>query len=159
MGFYHTAQICLNGHIINGFLDKYPEHNQNFCNACGAKTISQCPSCNADIRGAYEWDFASDDAKVPSYCHNCGKPYPWTQIAIDSTKELILLNDSASDKEKEYLNNNVQSLLVDTPKTKVVATKFKIFLKTARKEIGTGLKDILVDIISESAKKIIWPTS
>ena len=35
MGYYHTAQICLNGHVITDSYDKNPEFRQNYCDKCG----------------------------------------------------------------------------------------------------------------------------
>jgi len=45
MSYYHTAQICLNGHIINESIEEYPEKNEKFCSLCGSETITECPSC------------------------------------------------------------------------------------------------------------------
>jgi hypothetical protein len=52
-GWYDTAQICINGHIINSMSKSHPEHNKKFCDKCGAQTITNCPNCNAPIRGYY----------------------------------------------------------------------------------------------------------
>ncbi len=52
-GRYDTAQICMNGHIINSMSKSHPEHNKEFCDKCGARTITKCPHCNTPIRGHY----------------------------------------------------------------------------------------------------------
>jgi hypothetical protein len=49
--WYDTAQVCLNGHAIKDTVIKHPEHNKDFCDRCGAKTITACQVCNASIRG------------------------------------------------------------------------------------------------------------
>jgi hypothetical protein len=45
----------------------------------------------------------------------------------------------------------------DTPKTTVAATRFKKLVLKGGKELAGGFRDILVDIASETAKKILWP--
>ena len=52
-GRYDTAQICINGHIINSMSISKPEHNKKFCDKCGEPTITNCQNCNAPIRGYY----------------------------------------------------------------------------------------------------------
>jgi len=52
-GWYDTAQICTNGHVINSMARSEPKHNKKFCDKCGAKTIMNCPNCNSPIRGDY----------------------------------------------------------------------------------------------------------
>lgn len=161
MGYYHTAQICLNGHVITDTYDRNPEIRQNFCDKCGEKTITACPKCNLKIRGDYEVEgvcfLGSTMNTAPSFCYNCGAPYPWTKSALEATKELLALESDLSPNELEYLNNNMASILVDTPKTKVVATKFKIALGKVGSATASAIRDIIVDIASESAKKIIFP--
>ena len=78
MGYYDVAQICINGHIINGHYNNYSEHNSEFCSECGKKTIIKCEKCGAKIRGYYNTDFYADlsNLKLPKFCHNCGEMYP-----------------------------------------------------------------------------------
>lgn len=159
MGFYHVAQICLNGHVITDTYDQYPEFRQNFCDKCSAKTITKCPSCNSNIRGDYDdidmVFISAGMTSAPAYCYNCGNPYPWTEDKLDATKELLALDSKLSNEELEYLSSNLNSLLIDTPKTKLVATKFKLGLSKLGKESAMAIRDIIVEIASESAKKII----
>ena len=48
-----TMQVCLNGHVINAGVHKYPERNKEHCNSCGKKTITNClnPECEKPIPG------------------------------------------------------------------------------------------------------------
>src|SRR3546814_2014732 len=55
MGYYKTACICLNGHLVAG--DSRSEDAAPKCPDCGATTISQCPDCSTDIRGTFDSDF------------------------------------------------------------------------------------------------------
>jgi hypothetical protein len=161
MGHYETAQICENGHVITANYSKNSSSHQAFCDLCGIKTITVCPSCNANIRGRYKSDgvinIHSDNLPTPSFCYNCGNPYPWTKASFDATLELLELESNLSPEELAYLNENMSSLTVDTPKTKVVATKFKIALSKVGSTTASAIKDILVEIASEAAKKIIFP--
>lgn len=154
MANFYTAQICLNGHVI----DYYSRQVEKFCSKCGSKTITMCPTCNTNIRGMEDFDVPTIGAKyeLPSYCPECGTPYPWTQSKLDAMKELIDFDDELSSEEKSYMSNNIKDLTVDTPKTKVVATKFNVFLHKAGSVTASAIRDILVDIASETAKKIIF---
>lgn len=159
MGYYNTAQICMNGHVITDTYDKNYEFRQNFCDKCGAKTIICCPNCNIKIRGDYEVPGVislSGMSTAPSYCYNCGQAYPWTLDKLEATQELLALDCVLSTEELEYLSSNLNSLLIDTPKTNLVATKFKLSLSKISKVTASAVRDIIVDIASESAKKIIF---
>lgn len=156
MGSYDTAQICLNGHLINTSYHQFPEFSKKFCSDCGEKAITKCDNCQHEIRGNYIESFSMMD-KAPAYCHNCGHPYPWTLSALESAQELLSLEERLSSEELEYFSNNMPSILADTPKTKVVATKLKLALTKLSKTTAGAFRDIIVDIASESAKKIIFP--
>ena len=54
MGYYHIAQICRNGHMVNDKADTNQARNKNFCPDCGAETITACPECGANIHGDYD---------------------------------------------------------------------------------------------------------
>lgn len=160
MGYYHTAQICLNGHVITDSYDKNPEFRQNYCDKCGQPTITKCPNCNSNIRGDYECNNVVSigfSTPAPNFCHNCGKPFPWTKDSLDSIQELLSLESTLESSELEYLNSNLPSILTDTPKTKLVATKLKLALGKLGSTASSAIHDIIVDVASETAKKIIFP--
>ena len=81
MGQYDTQQVCLNGHQITASYHQSTQLRKAFCADCGEKTIFQCPSCKAEIQGRYNVRGALVVARtaVPSNCHACGAPYPWTE--------------------------------------------------------------------------------
>lgn len=149
---YDTAQICINGHIINEFFKGCPEHNEKFCSQCGEKTITSCQNCHADIRGAMEDGF---QMALPSYCISCGEPYPWIQSGIEAAKELLDLNDDLSDSEKEEILASVKELTKDSPKTEVNILKFKKFAKKLSLDSSEALYKITIDLAAEVGKKLL----
>ncbi len=55
------------------------------------------------------------------------------------------------------MRDSLDDIVRDTPKTTVAATRFKRILAKAGTGAGQAFRDILVDVISETAKKMIWP--
>lgn len=159
--WYDTAQICLNGHIINTRVINSPQHNQKYCDKCGSSTITNCQSCNTAIRGYYHVEgvyvIGSDHYSLPSFCLNCGKSYPWTEAKIKAAQELTLELNNLTKEERETLNKSLNDIIRDTPETAFAATKAKKLFAKAGKGVAESFKNILVDIITEAAKKLIWP--
>lgn len=158
MGTYRTAQICLNGHEITTSADSSPELTENFCSKCGAATITKCPNCNAPIRGYYHVEGVlslGHKYKVPSYCHNCGKPYPWTKTALESAKALIDEDENLNSEEKKQFFETLPDLIVEspTPKTQLATARFKKFISKVATYTADGVKSIIVNIASETIKK------
>lgn len=157
MGWQDTAQICLNGHLINSYYQDSPHNNQKYCDKCGEKTITECPDCGEAIKGKYHYDNIAtlSEYEVPSYCHNCGSPYPWTTKKIMAAKEYVDFMEELSSEEKEALKKNIDDIITDSPRTKLASQKVKYYLTKVGKGLATGFKDILIDFASETAKKII----
>ena len=159
--WYDTAQMCTNGHIINSQSVYRPEHNKEFCDKCGALTINNCQKCNLPIRGYYHvppmgtLDYT--DLPLPIFCPDCGKPYPWTEAKLKAAQELSDEVDNLSPEERSLLKKSLDDIVRDTPQTTVAANRFKRLVAKAGKPVADAFRDILVDILSEAAKKIIWP--
>src|ERR1700687_1216828 len=100
-----AGQVCLNGHPINPHFNSRPDRNEKFCSKCGSGAIAQCPTCNHAIQGHSPDIFAP--FKPASFCHNCGKPYPWTEKKMTAAKELVDGADGLDQKEKEALTKSV----------------------------------------------------
>lgn len=157
--WYDTAQVCINGHAINDSFKQHPTLNQDFCDKCGAKTITQCESCNPPIKGLYNVPGVAAigfEYPPPKFCHNCGKPYPWTKSSLKAAKELAGEIENLNDEEKRILKQSLDELVKDSPNTQVAALRFKRLMSKTGKSSADALKDILVNILSESAKKLIW---
>lgn len=158
MGTYDVALVCQNGHVINSAAQSMPKHNKKFCAECGSPTTSQCSHCSTPIQGEYFADGAVFYRRVipaPGFCHECGKPFPWTEARIQAARELVDLSD-ASESEKEGLKASIPALTSNTPQTPVAAAKWKRFLQGAGKQVAETSRQILVDVVSETVKKTIW---
>ena len=160
---YGNVLICMNGHLINAKVndEQIPE---KFCATCGDQIINKCLECGRLIKGKARIEsqttppYYYDDFPYskPSYCIHCSKPYPWTKRAETAAIELIDFADNLTDNEKSDLKKSIDDLLRDTPNTIVAGVKFKKYAAKAGIEIAKGLKDVLVDLVSETVKKSIW---
>lgn len=159
-GTYDTAQICENDHVITSMARANPQYTRKFCSTCGEKTITSCQdsTCNAPIKGYYTHpnvvSFLS--YQKPNFCDNCGTPYPWTFRANKAASELIDLEDNIASEEKESFKNSIADLTKDSANSTVAVMKYRKFISKAGKEFAGAMKDILVDVVSESVKKSIW---
>jgi hypothetical protein len=80
---HDAQQVCLNGHQQTDNFYSSPEFRRDYCDDCGAKTIHQCPTCAADIKGRYHTPGViaiGFRTPVPTYCPSCGGKFPWTDI-------------------------------------------------------------------------------
>ncbi len=165
MSDYGIAQICLNGHLITSKSNDIIIQ-QKFCSRCGESVISTCQACNTPIRGSYRkvsqitppYFYFDDHYSQPAYCYNCGNAFPWTKRSQEAAFELINSVDSLNDVEKDDFKKSVDDLIKGSPKITIAEAKFKKYTKMAGLEIAKGLKDILVNLVSETIKKSIWPS-
>ncbi len=95
------------------------------------------------------------DSPPPSYCHNCGKSYPWTDAKLRAAIELLEISP-ASASEKEELKADLPAIITDGPRSPVATAKWKQFLIGAGKEVASAFRDIFVDVASETAKKTLF---
>jgi hypothetical protein len=160
MGWYDVSQICLNGHTITRRANSSPQFLQKFCDKCGEATITNCPNCNTPIRGEYETDglaiIAFSTPPAPHFCHECGKPYPWTARKMTTAKELSDELDELSKEEIEKLKSSLDDLVVDSPRTELAVTRFKKIMSKVRKESYEMMKAVMIDIMSEAARKAVF---
>ncbi|WDA69233.1 DUF2321 domain-containing protein [Lactococcus lactis] len=160
-GTQYFQKICLNGHqITTCFEMDDSSDNSEYCQECGKKVISACPNCSKPILGAYISDFILDfdfSCAIPKYCRYCSNPYPWTELVINTTKEILSLEDGINESDKTLINDSIPDLLVDTPKTNLAIVKFKKGFASTSAIVKESLRELLVDIISETAKKAIFP--
>jgi hypothetical protein len=156
---YGVAQICRNGHVVTSDLQLSPEMSVNFCRQCGQSTLSACENCGASIRGYYSVPgvFSSRPYSVPAFCHNCGHAYPWTAGRLQAARDLAQEVEGVSPEERDLLTGSLEDLVRDTPNTPVAATRFKRIAAKTGQAAAQAFRSILVDVVSETAKKMLWP--
>lgn len=153
---YDIAQICINGHVINDSSAGLPQYNKNFCVKCGAESITKCQECGREIKGYYVGSISVASYLVPSFCDNCGKPYPWTSSRILAAQDLAKEVEGLSREDRSILKQSIDDIVKDSPNSPVAALRFKKVMVKAGKTAAGMFKDILVEIASEAAKKTIW---
>jgi len=147
-------QLCRNGHPTNYDSAKHPENNKNFCPTCGEATLLGCPDCGApidDISGS------SLSFRAANYCKNCGHSLPWTESALKAARELAQAQRNLSEAERDDLTASIGDLVKDTPTATLAARKTRAILDKAGPAVASMFRDILVDLVSETAKKILFP--
>jgi len=155
---YDLALVCHNGHVVNSMAREYPASHSPYCADCGEPTISQCPNCKTGIRGYYHVPgvIGFSHYSAPAFCHQCGKAFPWTEIGLAATKELIETFDTITLDERVSLENALPDLVRDTPRTKVAEARYRTVIRKVGKEAADGLRSILIDIASEAVKKSLF---
>jgi hypothetical protein len=126
--------------------------------------MTHCSSCSLAIRGSYfrgGMAFASPNAphdrySPPAFCFNCGSPFPWTETKIAGAAELLEASTDLSPWELQQFRSDLAEAAKDTPKTPAASARIKKTLTTVGASVGGAIKDIVVDILSEAAKKAIW---
>lgn len=158
------AQICLNGHVLTS-MSNDSLIAEPFCSKCGASIINKCQDCNTPIKGSRRVSSVIEDPPYhypsiiyhkPSFCFKCSHTFSWTTRIKDAANELINFSENLSLTEKDDLKNSISDLLIESPETNLSTIKFKTYVAKAGTEIGKGLKDILIDLVSETVKKSIW---
>lgn len=155
---YKTARVCLNGHATDPSLEPVPTvtPTKEFCDTCGALTITICQDCNLRIPGYLRGSMTTIPYSPPSFCKGCGKSFPWTESRLKAAQELADEQENLTPEERETLKNSLDDIVRDTSHATVGATRFKKLVAKAGKEAAEGFKNILVDIVSETIRKTIW---
>jgi hypothetical protein len=156
MGTYRVAQICPNGHVATTAVDVNPELRETFCSRCGEETLTSCPKCNAPIRGDYhvEGFFGFGGGyDAPAFCHNCGSRFPWTERKIAGAIELVEVGADFSPDEVQQFKADLTELTKDSPKSQAASVRFKKVMAKVGNSVASGVRDIVVDVLSEAAKK------
>lgn len=154
--FYQS--VCINGHQET---DRYESTTdpKEFCMDCGKRLISTCQSCHTPIKGHLKVQGLYgyfEPEKVPNYCSYCAAPHPWTSSILEQSVELLALDTELSSSQKELIKNALPDLLVDTPATQVAIAKYKLNISNATKVVKDAMYNILIDAVSETAKKLLF---
>jgi len=161
MDSYATAEVCLNGHVSTISIEDFPGERRAYCDNCGEMTIAECPKCQKPIRGSLRHDYMFMNKEIfhaPRYCEGCGSAYPWTQRGVEAAIELISEIDALDEQEKHDLVVSIEDVVKDGPKTQVAVQRIKRLSAKAGSFVLSAFQDILVYIISETTKKLLFPT-
>lgn len=162
MGSYRVAEVCPNGHVSTSSANTSPELREKFCSHCGELTMTQCPDCKALIRGYYCAEGVITIGyryEPPAFCHNCGSSFPWTDRKIASAIELVEVGGAdLSPEELTQFRSDLTELTKDSPKTQVASLRFKKVMAKVGNSVASGVREIVVGVLSEAAKKAIWGT-
>lgn len=118
--------------------------------------LSKCPNCNSTIR---EWHYngitvlGSVNYDRPNYCKFCGKAYPWTESALESTALLIQEEEELSEQSKESLIESLPDVITETPKTNLAIIRVKKCLASAGKFTADAVRQFAIDFGCELVKK------
>jgi hypothetical protein len=128
---------------------------QKFCEKCGEATITDCPRCGTSIRGFRSDTVRGDISSPQAYCQSCGRAFPWTEKQLLSAEELVSEDELLGADEKKQLAATFRDMTSENPRTTLAATRFKRLASKAGKGLAEALQKTLVDVLSETAKKIV----
>jgi hypothetical protein len=97
----------------------------------------------------------SEKTTPKAFSGNCGTPYPWTERRVAAAAELVAEDETLNATEKDQLTASISEITSENPRTSLAATKFKKLAAKAGKGLGEALQKTLVDVLSESAKKVL----
>ena len=66
--------------------------------------------------------------------------------------------DNLNEEEKNTLEKSIDDIVRDTPRATVATGRFKRLVSKAGKEAAEGFRSLLIDLVSETVKKSIWPS-
>ncbi|BCK86523.1 hypothetical protein MIZ01_0285 [Sideroxyarcus emersonii] len=158
MGIYRIAEVCPNGHVSTDSADVHPELREAFCSRCGEATITACPSCHTNIRGDYQVGgiFISSEYEPPAFCFNCGSPFPWTERKISGAIELVKEGGRLTEGELSEFKDDLNEMTKGSPRVQAASARFKKVMSKVGTSVAGGVREIVVDVLSEAAKKAIW---
>ena len=91
----------------------------------------------------------------PPYCHNCGDPFPWTERTIQAAIELGVEAGGLNDDDANQFRESVNDIVRDTPRAPLAVNRFRRIMHKVGPQVATGVRELLVDVASEAAKKLL----
>lgn len=126
--------------------------------------MTACEACHSDIRGPLVYangamlaanPHTTDPWRVPLFCEHCGKVFPWTHRALVAAREIVAGEQALTAQDKASFEVDVSDVIRDVPRTRAAAIRIRGLLAKVPSAVGSALRDIVVDVASEAAKKII----
>lgn len=120
--------------------------------------MTECPTCHIPVRGHYDVDgiVTLIDYEPPAHCHNCGAAFPWTERRIAGAVELLKEDGDLSPEELQQVRSDLKVLSRDTPSTLAASSRFRKVMTKVGTSVASGVREIVIDVLSETAKMAIW---
>jgi hypothetical protein len=150
-GKHCAAQICMTGHVRQCDGDTF--NSEEYCKECGSPCIDACPQCKEPIRGTLLYQPASDYQR-PSFCHACGRAYPWLEERLKTARELLYHDDQLTEDDRQSLWPDLQYVM-SNPKADLVPAKRKLIdikLGKATQWVREAVLDLTAKTIAEMTK-------
>jgi hypothetical protein len=150
-GDHCAAQICVAGHVCH--CDGVTFNSGEYCKECGSRCVDACPNCGEPIRGTLIYQPASEYQR-PSYCHACGRPYPWLEERLKTARELLYHDDQLTEDDRQALWPDLQYVM-SNPKSDLVPAKKKLIdikLGKATKWVREAILDLAAKTMAEMSK-------
>lgn len=156
MGYYLTACICLNGHMMTDSAER--GFGSKFCTQCGEGTITTCENCKSNIKGEYHVDGVfciGGSTPVKPYCDACGKAYPWTQRKLDGVAELAEAMEELTTYERQTLSELMPHLIEETPRTQAAGFKVTAIVAKLASPAKKVMQDAIIAIVADASRKVL----
>ena len=88
---------------------------------------------------------------IPSYCHKCGKPFPWTENRILTAIQLFSEFGNLDEDEKKTIENDIKNIARDIPQSELSAMRIKAIWK----KYGKIAYNIVMEFASKTAAEIL----
>lgn len=155
-----SAQICMNGHVVNDLFSLRKDRNRPRCETCGEATIIHCTTCKRRILGTSYIPSGSGglvDSKAferPAYCYSCGVEHPWTTKSKQVALELFLetSEEKPTKEEGEQFQQALDEIAKNSPEASLATVRLKKQLMKAGKPAGEMLKNIISGLTTEAIK-------
>lgn len=148
-GKHCAAQICIRGHVRHCDGDTF--NSEEYCNECGFPCIDACPHCKEPIRGVLLYRRATDYQR-PSFCHACGRAYPWLEERLKTARELLDHDDQLTEDDRQSLWPDLQYVM-SNPKSDLVPAKKKL-IDTKLGKATAWVREAILDLTAKTMAEI-----
>lgn len=83
-------------------------------------------------------------------------PFPWTQSKLMAAHAFIQELEKLSDDEKAMLETSLDDMIREAPSAPTAAMRFKRLMTKAGSTAASGLREIVIDLLSEYLKKLTF---
>jgi len=155
---HDVAEVCLRGHVTTGGIHELSQYRRKHCPKCGEPTITECRECAAELIGnpVDMLGFVTDSGEsyIYDFCHNCGKPYPWTETRQHALYEAIEeLSSTLNEEEIDKLKASVPDVIASTEKSDIAVARFKRIKERVGGPLGTMVINVLSNVATEYVKE------